>query len=136
MKFKKFVLLLVSVIFFFTGCITIQVKNDEAINGIVEIIARRVATNVIKAESPDKLEYVKNKCDEILSMDLEESYPLMETALRYGVARYSGDPLLYDDIISLCKLFGVDLNTPDMDFDMGELRTLRAGLLAFRKVLN
>ena len=136
MKFKKIVLLLVSVIFFFTGCITIQVKNDEAMNGVVEIISRRVATNVLKSEAPDKLEYVKNKCDEILSMDLEESYPLMETALRYGVARYSGDPLLYDDILSLCKLFGIDLKSPDMDFDMGELRTLRAGLLAFRKVLN
>ena len=128
--------LLVGVLVSITSCITFQVKDDEAMNGVVEIISRRVATNVLKSETPEKLEYLRSKCDEILSMDLEESYPLMETALRYGVARYSGDPLLYDDILSLCKLFGIDLKSPDMDFDMGELRTLRAGLLAFRKVLN
>jgi len=131
----KIVLLLVSVIFFFTGCITFQVKDDEALIGVTEIIARRIALKVSNNES-EKISYIKEKCDEILATDINDSGPLLETALRYAVTNYTGDKLLYDDILSLCKLFGIDLKSPDMDFDMGELRTLRAGLLAFRKVLN
>lgn len=126
---------LVMVIAACQGCVTLQVKSDEAMNGITEIVARRVAVNVAKAE-PDKVQYLKEKCDEILSVGLEESAPLLQAAVKYAMQRYTGDPLLYDDILSLMKLFGVTPDVPEINPDMGELRTLRNAVAVFRKALG
>lgn len=128
-------IMLVMVILVCQGCVTLQVKSDEAMNGITEIVARRVAVNVAKAE-PDKVQYLKEKCDEILSVGIEESAPLLQEAARYAVNRYIGDPLLYDDIMSMFKLFGVTPDVPEINPDMGELRTLRNAVAVFRKALG
>lgn len=132
---KYAIMVSLSVCMFFTGCVTLQVKNDEAMNGITEIIARRIAVNVAQTE-PDRVQYLKEKCDEILSVGLEESAPLLQEAARYAVNRYIGDPLLYDDIMSMFKLFGVTPDVPDINLDMGELRTLRNAMAVFRKALG
>lgn len=122
-------------VMFFTGCVTLQVKNDDAMNGLTEIIVRRIAVNVAKRE-PDKVAYLKEKCDEILAVGIDESAPLIQAAARYAVQRYTGDPLLYDDIMSMFKLFGVTPDVPEINPDMGELRTLRNAIAVFRKALG
>jgi hypothetical protein len=130
------VLMLVCLISFLgEGCVTIQVKDDTAIDGVTEIIARRIAVNVA-AKEPDKIQYLREKCDEILAADVEKSYPLIQTAIRYAAEKYTGDSLLYDDVLSLLKLFGVTPDVPDINLDMGELRTLRNAIAVFRKTLR
>lgn len=122
-------------VMFFTGCVTLQVKDDAATNGLTEIIARRIAVNVAKTE-PDKVAYLKEKCDEILAAGVDESAPLIQAAARYAVQRYTGDPLLYEDIMSMFKLFGVTPDVPEFNPDMGKLRTLRNAISVFRKALG
>lgn len=133
----KRLIVLMAMVILLPGCvITMQVKGDDEVTGITEIIARRIGHKVARNESIEKIQYLKEKCDEILEADIEDSYPLIENALRYATTQYTGDPLLYDDVMSLCKLFGVDMQAPDIDLDMGELRTFRAGVKAFRKMLG
>lgn len=132
---KYAIMVSLSVCMFFTGCVTLQVKNDEAMNGITEIIARRIAVNVAQTE-PDRVQHLKEKCDEILSAGIDESAPLIQEAARYAVRRYTGDPHLYDDIMSMMKLFGVTPDMPEFNPDMGELRTLRNAIAVFRKALG
>lgn len=132
---KYAIMVSLSVCMFFTGCVTLQVKSDEAMNGLTEIIVRRIAVNVAKTE-PEKMQYLKEKCDEILAVGIEDSAPLLQEAARYAVNRYTGDPLLYDDIMSMFKLFGVTPDVPEINPDMGDLRTLRNAIAVFRKALG
>lgn len=113
------------------GCATLQIKDDSEINAIAEIIARRVAYQV-SLKDPGKVEYLKQEIDKILNTDIENIEPLLLEAIRYASAHYTGDPLLAEDIISLAKLFRIDLSAPVIDLDRGEIRTFFALVKAFR----
>lgn len=133
---RKF--LLIALVTFFTltasGCLTMQIKGDEQLNPIVEITARRVANGIAK-NSPDKVNYIIKECDKILSVDIEDGIPLMTTAIKYAVDKYTNDPLLFKDIMSLAKFYGVDLKDPEIDLDLGDVRSLRNALEEFRFAL-
>jgi hypothetical protein len=126
---------LLMVCFLLAGCTTLQIKDDSEINPLAVIAARRIAHNAA-IKDPDKVEYLKEKTDEILSAKIEDAKPLLLEAIRYASAHYTGDPMLAEDIISLAGLFRVDLTAPDIDWDIGELRTFYALVRAFRTGLG
>jgi hypothetical protein len=134
---KIFIMFLILVLSLMAGCSTLQIKDDTELTPLGEIAARRIGHQVA-LKDPAKVTYLIEKCDEILNAatDIDAAKPLLMAALRYAADKYTGDPLIADDLISILKYYRINIANPVIDLDSGEVRTLMAFIRAFRAGLK
>lgn len=138
--FMVVVLLIIWGAFLTQGCsirdmVKIQVVGDEQINPFLKIATRRITDKIIE-RNPDKLEYIRQKCDEILATNIKDSEPILIDAVKYAVENFSDDPELTDDITSLIKFYGIDVAAIEIDLDMGQTRKLMDSIRRVRDKLK
>lgn len=115
-----------------TGNVTgLQIKSDSQIQAIAEIAARRLGYQISLKEAVNKdtiLKYI----NQMESMDDAQVQTLALYGMRYISTKYTGDPLLADDLMSIIKLLGIDLSVQKLNLDGGDIKTLKAIILAFK----
>ena len=118
-----------------SGCSFWQIKTTPEINAIAEIAARRIGVYVAQNENTN-IATINKYCDQALKADSANLEEMTLFGLRYLADKYTGDKLLADDLVSVMKLLGVNLEDETMGLDMGEIATLRAIITAFQTGLN
>lgn len=120
------------------GCATMGTQQDGVDDPqiiIAEILARRIGA-AVAAQDPDGVPQAIAFCDALMGLEDAEVGGMMVYGLQYVSAKYTDDPLLADDLISVLKLLGLDLAQPDVALDGNKLGLARATIAAFKTGLN
>ncbi|MCK9281953.1 MAG: hypothetical protein M0P71_15115 [Melioribacteraceae bacterium] len=131
------VLFILLAMFCLTGCLStgMQIKGDSELSAVAEIAARRIGFFVAQNEKAN-IETITKYVDLLLTQDDDQLQAMALYGLRYLSTKYTGDPLLADDLLTVMRLLGVDLSLDEIDLDGGDLKTLRVFAEAFRKGLK
>src|SRR4030042_3296517 len=120
MKIKNyFIVTLLCLVMTLTGCFGMQIKGDPELSAVAEIAARRIGYLVAQNENAN-LETIRKYCDYLLIQDDETVQKMALHGLRYLATKYTGDPLVADDLVTILKLLGIDLSVHDINLDWGD----------------
>ena len=120
---------------FFQGGAGGQAGDDENLQVVAEIAARRLGVAFAQKE-PELVNKVSEYCDTMLDQEDGRISAMMLYGLRYLSAKYTGDPLLADDLVSIARLLGINLTQADAVLDESRLAPARVVIAAFQTGLK
>ena len=130
---KKFIGLLV--VLMFSGCITAQIKDDSEVLSAPSFIIESLADYMVINQA-DNVDSIVKYCNMIL---IEEDKKVAEAYIQAGVNilvdQYIDDPFISRRVKSLLNSFDITVDTGDINFDSGSLRTAKDLILIFRDQL-
>lgn len=116
---------------FMPGCTTTPERLDkETTIAIAEIVSRRAGAYIAQ-KNPYLVNTAVQYCETLLEQDQDDINAMLLHGLRFLSDKYTGDPLIADDLVSIIKLLGINLEVPEFSLDDEQFVLVKAMVKAF-----